>query len=210
MSIKHRNFDVVAESWDERPQRVKLAQDIADALLLQIPATTSLDVLDFGCGTGLLTLQIQPLVHSITGVDSSEGMLRVLNDKITNLKLANARTIQCNVEGGESIPGKYDLIVSSMTLHHVQGIEELLTQFYDLLVSGGRVCIADLDQEGGHFHEDNTGVFHFGFDRDQLKQLFLQAGFSRVNVSTATRIIKSDSRHQQAIFPVFLLTCLKE
>ncbi|MDD2465422.1 MAG: class I SAM-dependent methyltransferase [Desulfobulbus sp.] len=209
MSIEHRNFDLAAEHWDERPQRVQLAQEIADAILQHIPDAASLDVLDFGCGTGLLTLQLQPLVHSITGVDSSSGMLKVLNDKIANLKLANARTVQCNIEQGEILPGKYDLIVSSMTFHHVREIEPLLGQLHRVLALGGRLCVADLDQEGGRFHEDNTGVFHFGFDRKQLQQSFSRAGFSEINVHTATQIVKPDSQHNAARFSVFLLTGLK-
>jgi len=210
MSVEHRNFDLAAEHWDERPQRVQLAQDIADALLRRIPAPTSLDVLDFGCGTGLLTLQLQPLVHSITGVDSSEGMLKVLDNKIINLKLANTRTVQCNIERGDAMPGKYDLIVSSMTLHHVRKIEPLLIQFYSVLASGGRICIADLDREDGRFHDENTGVFHFGFDRDQLRQMVLDAGFSQVEISTATTIIKPESQQNKREFTVFLLTAVKE
>lgn len=209
MSVEHRNFDQDAENWDERPQRVQLVRDIADAILHQIPETTTLDVLDFGCGTGLLTLQLQPLVHSITGVDSSSGMLNVLNKKITNLKLANARTMQCNIEKGDALPGKYDLIVSSMTFHHIQEIEPLLAQFYAVLAAGGRLCVADLDREDGRFHDDNTGVFHFGFDRPHLQQLLHQAGFSQVKMQTATQIVKPDVQQNPTNFSIFLITGLK-
>ncbi|MGD9947178.1 MAG: class I SAM-dependent methyltransferase [Desulfobulbus sp.] len=210
MSIEHRNFNLAAEHWDERPQRVQLAKEIADAILRQLPETSTLDVLDFGCGTGLLTLQLQPLVHSITGVDSSDGMLNVLNSKIANLKLANARTFQCNIEQGDVLPGKYDLIVSSMTFHHVREIEPLLSQFHTVLAFGGQLCVADLDQEEGRFHEDNTGVFHFGFDREQLQQMFHQAGFSQVRSQTATQIVKSDSQLNPTSFSVFLLSAFKK
>ena len=37
MSMEHRNFDQEAEQWDERPQRVQLAKDVADAILGQLP-----------------------------------------------------------------------------------------------------------------------------------------------------------------------------
>jgi len=210
MSVEHRNFDLAADHWDERPQRVQLARDVADAILQQVPQTTSLDVLDFGCGTGLLTLQLQPLVHSITGVDSSSGMLQVLNSKISNLKLANTRTIQCNIEQGDSLPGKYDLIVSNMTLHHVAEIEPLLAQFHRILAPGGFICVADLDSEEGRFHQDNTGVFHFGFDRDLLEQKFQQAGFSQITIQTATQIVKPDEHQISHSFSVFLLSGVKK
>lgn len=206
MSTEHRNFDQDAEQWDQRPQRVQLAQDVADAVLRGVADTSTLDVLDFGCGTGLLTLQLQPLVHSIIGVDSSSGMLQVLNRKITNLKLANARTVLCDLEQGATLPGKYDLIVSSMTFHHVRRIEPLLDHFYAALVPGGRLCVADLDPEQGRFHGDNTGVFHFGFDRSALGQIFAQAGFTNVKAQTATHVVKPDQQQQPATFAVFLLS----
>lgn len=206
MSMEHRNFDQEAELWDERPQRVQLAKDVADAILGQLPQTTNLDVLDFGCGTGLLTLQLQPLVHAITGLDSSPGMLAVLNRKIDGLKLANARTVLCDVVQGQKMPGRYDLVVSSMTLHHVEHIAPLLALFFAVLVPGGRLCIADLDLEQGRFHTDNTGVFHFGFDREALSASLRQAGFHRVSAQTATHIVKTDSQPQPTRFSVFLLS----
>lgn len=205
MSMEHRNFDQEAEQWDERPQRVQLAQDVADAILRTLPPTTKLDVLDFGCGTGLLTLQLQPLVHAITGVDSSAGMLAVLNRKIANLKLANARTVLCDLEQGHTLPGRYDLVVSSMTMHHVRHIESLLAHLFAVLVPGGHLCVADLDLEQGRFHADNTGVFHFGFDRDLLCSALIQAGFHRVSAQTATHIVKTDAHQQSARFTVFLI-----
>ena len=206
MSMEHRNFDQEAEQWDERPQRVQLAKDVADAILRQLPQTTTLDVLDFGCGTGLLTLQLQPLVHSITGLDSSPGMLAVLGRKLANLKLANARTVLCDVAQGHHLPGRYDLVVSSMTLHHVPHIAPLLARFFEVLVPGGRLCIADLDLEQGRFHTDNTGVFHFGFDREALSASLMQAGFHRVSVQTTTHIVKPDFQQQPTRFSVFLIS----
>ena len=163
-------------------------------------------MLDFGCGTGLLTLQLQPLVHSITGLDSSSGMLAVLKRKIDGLKLANARTVLCDLEQGQKLPGRYDLVVSSMTLHHVPTIPPLLALFFNVLVPGGRLCIADLDVEQGRFHSDNTGVFHFGFDREALCASLVQAGFHRVSAQTAAHIVKPDSQQLPTRFSVFLIS----
>lgn len=209
MSLEHRNFDQEAEQWDERPQRVQLAKDVADAILGQLPQTANLDVLDFGCGTGLLTLQLQPLVHTITGLDSSPGMLAVLNRKIANLKLANARTVLCDVAQGQKLPGRYDLVVSSMTLHHVERIAPLLELFFAVLVPGGRLCIADLDPEQGRFHADTTGVFHCGFERDQLCATLSTVGFHQITAQTAAQIVNNDSPQRPEPFSVFLISAKK-
>ena len=81
MTTEKRDFDQVAASWDQNPARLKLASDVAHAISQQAQLTPDMDVLDFGCGTGLLTLHLQPKVRSITGVDSSEGMLAVLRKR---------------------------------------------------------------------------------------------------------------------------------
>jgi len=65
MNIERRDFDKEAGTWDELPARVKLANDIAATISKEIPLTSDMDVLDYGCGTGLLTLHLQPIVESI-------------------------------------------------------------------------------------------------------------------------------------------------
>ncbi|MCX5646306.1 MAG: class I SAM-dependent methyltransferase [Phycisphaerae bacterium] len=98
---------------------MQLANDVANAISRQVTLSTDMDVLDFGCGTGLLTLRLTPLVKSITGVDSSRGMLNVLDAKIARQNLANVRTLLLDLEAGDVLADKYDLVVSNMTLHHI-------------------------------------------------------------------------------------------
>ena len=68
INTKKRNFDQEAAKWDQVPERVKVARDIAHSVIQEIILTPDMDVLDFGCGTGLLTFALQPFVRSITGV----------------------------------------------------------------------------------------------------------------------------------------------
>ena len=58
-----------------------MAHDVARAVIGTVQAGPAMDVLDFGCRTGLLTLALQPHVRTITAVDSSQGMLDVLDTK---------------------------------------------------------------------------------------------------------------------------------
>ena len=92
MKDQQRDFDSEAASWDKELARVKLATDIANALTEEISMTSDMDVLDFGCGTGLLTIQLQPFVHSITAIDGSQGMLNILSQNIEKQNLTNVRT----------------------------------------------------------------------------------------------------------------------
>lgn len=205
MPTQPRNFDQAAATWDEKPQRVQLAQEVADAILREVPITTTMNALDFGCGTGLLTLQLQPHVRTIIGADSSQGMLNILNTKIAAAGLDNVCSMHYSAERKGNLQGKYHLIVSCMTLHHVRDIEPLFAQLYAAMIPGGVLCLADLDAEGGRFHDDNTGVFHFGFDRSELQAMLGATGFQGMRALTATEIAKPHADGTLSHFPVFLV-----
>jgi ubiquinone/menaquinone biosynthesis C-methylase UbiE len=202
---ERKDFDKEAAQWDENPGSVKLANDVADAIIREIRPSMDMDALDFGCGTGLVTLGLQPLVKSITGADSSKGMLGVLEEKIRTRGLTNVRTRLVDFEKGGRIEGKFHLVVSNMTLHHVQDTAVLFRQWFDLLLPGGRLCAADLDAEDGSFHGDNAGVFHLGFDREQLKGLLEKSGFRDVRAITASTMVRDVEGKGTREFPVFLL-----
>lgn len=204
-----KDFDSEAAKWDSNPGRVKLANDVAAAIVREVKLTKDMEALDFGCGTGLLTLKLQTLVKSITGVDSSRGMLGALQDKIELQALENVYTRFADFEKGEHAEGSYDLIVSSMTLHHVPDTLAVFKEWFNLLRTGGQVCFADLDAEDGSFHSDKTGVFHFGFDREPLKQLLHDAGFCDVRDTTATTMSREVAGQGIREFPVFLITATR-
>ena len=210
MSTEKRDFDKEAASWDERPGRVKLVKDIAHAISKQIVLTPEMDVMDFGCGTGLLTIQLQPLVHSITGVDSSQGMLDIFNIKIAKLKLNKVNAILVDLDKGDTLTGNYDLVLCNMTLHHIKEIEPLFDQFYKITTPAGYLCITDLDLDDGQFHDDNTGVFHFGFARPSLRKIFTEAGFDNVQDIAATEVVKPARNGEMRRFAMFLMTGQKK
>ena len=206
INTENRNFDQDAASWDQLPRRVKLAQDIAQSMIRELSPTPDMDVLDFGCGTGLLTLALQPFVHSITGVDSSPGMLDVFKTKIKEQHLSNVKANHLDLDKGDILSGSYHLIVSSMTLHHVKNISSLLKQCYSILLPAGRLAIADLDLDDGKFHSNNDGVFHFGFDRTKLRKVFSEAGFNNVQDISAAEVEKETINNEKRQFTVFLMT----
>ncbi len=205
MADPKRNFDQDAASWDDNPGRVKVASDISRAIISEISLTATMDVLDFGCGTGLVTLALQPHVRSITGLDSSRGMLDVLNRKISERNLSNVSTRYLNPDQGGALSGLYHLAVSSMTLHHIREVEPLLKQFYQILQPSGVLCIADLDEDGGRFHESNEGVFHFGFDRAVLARQFENAGFRNITATQAAQVEKPVAGGARQVFTIFLM-----
>ena len=206
INAEKRNFDQEAANWDQVPERVKVAQDIAHSMIREITLTPDMGVLDFGCGTGLLTFAIQPFVRSITGVDSSQGMLDVFNKKIKEQNLDNVKTNYLNLDKGDVLEGSYHLIISSMTLHHIKRVGPLLKLFHQVLRPSSTLCIADLDLDNGQFHSNNDGVFHFGFDREDLRRMFINAGFRNVRHRAAAQVEKPVGGGQTRLFTMFLMT----
>ena len=206
MSAEPRDFNKDAADWDANPGRVKLAADVAASMAARLELAPALDVLDFGCGTGLLSLAWAPQVRSLTGADSSPGMLGVFAAKAARMGLANVRTQCVDLDQGGTLAGRFDRVVSSMTLHHIRGIAPLLAQFHRVLAPGGRLCLADLDTEDGQFHGDNRGVHHLGFDRAELRRMLAEAGFTDVEGATAAEVTKPVASGALRTFSVFLVT----
>ncbi len=204
-NAEKKDFDKEAGVWDEKPRRTKLAHDIASTLTKEIDLTPEMDIMDFGCGTGLLTLHLHQQVHSVTGVDSSQGMLDQLQTKIREQNLTNITTRHLDLDKGDVLTGTYHLVVSSMTFHHVQHIRPLLDQFYAVTAPSGIVCVADLDSDDGQFHSDNKGVFHFGFDREKMRRAFLESGFTDVRCTTAAKVERRAAGGDMQSFTVFLM-----
>ncbi len=209
MNQGKKNFDQASAHWDQKTGRVKLARDVANSMIATGIIRRDMNVMDFGCGTGLLTLELQPLVRSIVGVDSSAGMLEVFQQKISTQKLNNVHVRLIDIEEGGVLEGVYDLIVSSMTMHHIQDIKALIDQFKRVTSANGYLCLADLDSDDGQFHQDNPGVRHSGFDRETMRQILEEAGFEVTEMRTAAEMIK-DVPGGTKTFSVFLVAARKK
>jgi tRNA (cmo5U34)-methyltransferase len=194
------HFDQAAATWDLADRRVLLAHAVAQAIAARVPLTREQSVLDFGCGTGLVTLELAPRVGSITGADTSPAMLSTLAEKAHALGFP-VRTLELDSAGGKDLGGPYDLIVSSMTLHHVADVPALFRQFAGQLLPGGQVALADLDEEDGSFHEATVSIHHRGFPRERIRDWLGEAGFRDIQLETAAVTVR-----QGKDYPVFLAT----
>ncbi|MDH5717279.1 MAG: class I SAM-dependent methyltransferase [Spirochaetia bacterium] len=201
---KKTNFDLKASSWDKKPLRQILAEKAASAIINNIQLTGKIKALEFGCGTGLVTLSLAPKLKSILAVDSSKAMLNELNNKIIMNSIKNIKTMFLDIENDKNqIKEKFNLIYSAMTLHHIQNIEVLITSFLKMLSPKGILALIDLEKEDGTFHNDNTGVMHFGFEKTYIKNLLSENNFKNITYQIIHTIKKEDSEKD---YPVFLAT----
>jgi 2-polyprenyl-3-methyl-5-hydroxy-6-metoxy-1,4-benzoquinol methylase len=199
----NEHFDQAAATWDLADRRVALAHAVAQAIAARVPLAMKHSVLDFGCGTGLVTLELAPQVGAITGADTSPGMLKTLAGKAQALGIP-LQLLALDPSGSDDLGGPYDLIVSSMTLHHVADVAALFRRFARHLRPAGQVALADLDEEDGSFHEASVSIHHRGFPREKIKDWLGDAGFQEIRLETATV-----TRKQGKDYPLFLATARK-
>lgn len=203
---EHKRFDDAAATWDDdaghEERQVAVAQAIKEAVKLS-PRMSAVDV---GGGTGRLSILLADLVGSVVVTDPSAGMVQVARERIEAAGLSDRlRAVQADLTI-DRLDGAYDVVWSSMALHHVQDLAGLLRSVAGLLVGGGRLCIADLDEDpDGAFHADKVDFDgHDGFDRQRLAEQVARAGFADVSFVDATTILKGDRE-----FGVFLCTATK-
>jgi len=202
MNEKKDFFAHKAKEYEENEKRVSNVQNIADGILKNINYTKNMSILDFGSGTGLLTQEIAPYVKKITAVDMSIAMNEVLREKIDGFA-CDLEVLELDITSQEYKHklSNLDGIISSMTIHHINDTEDLFKKFYDLLNENGTIGLADLETEDGSFHTSDTGVFHFGFDKDEFLKVAKKVGFKDLKIET---ISVSSKPHGE--YPIFLLT----
>jgi SAM-dependent methyltransferase len=187
MGTEH--FDAVAADWDRDEQKVARARQVASAVAAAVPLSPRTRVLDYGAGTGLVTQALGERIGPATLADSSAGMRGVIRDKIAAGALPDVRVWDLDLETQPAPDELFDLIVTSLVLHHVHALEPVLARFAELLEPGGYLCIADLDREDGDFHgHDFDG--HHGFDRGELAALLTGAGLVDVSVRDCTEFLR--------------------
>ncbi len=184
-------FDERATGWDNA-ERIARAQCIAAEIRRYITAADGAGM-EFGCGTGLVGLALADCFARITFVDTSEGMLAVLREKIARGGYQNA-TAACFDLAADPLPdARYDCVFSSMALHHVADAPGMLARLASLLRSNGQLLLVDLDSDpGGAFHAEDVGFAgHHGFDQTDITAWARAAGLREVTCHTFYR----DQRH---------------
>ncbi|HYG36365.1 MAG TPA: methyltransferase domain-containing protein [Clostridia bacterium] len=197
-------FDEMAAQWDNNPTRVELARVVGAAIGRAVPIEPHWRALDYGAGTGLLTLNLQPYVASLVALDSSAGMLEKLAQKATAAGINNIQTRQWNLEVQPFPETGFDLVLSSMTMHHLRDVPLVIRRLAALLKPGGWFAVTDLDKEDGSFHGPVDDVFHHGFERNQVAQWLAEAGFNEVCVKDAHSVTKPSATGQLRAYAIFL------
>ncbi len=99
------------------------------------------DVLDVGCGEGLLVERLAAASRFVTGVDRDGQAIR--QALVRTAGLTNATVVESDFMEFEAGPDSFDLITFVAVLHHLD-LESALRRSCDLLRPGGRLLVVGL------------------------------------------------------------------
>lgn len=202
-------FDQLAETWDQDSAKIERSRVTAE-YCKRVSFYDNTNLLDFGGGTGLLSLYLHDSFKFVTIADSSKEMLRVAQEKIKEAKIVNIQTLEINDDISE-IPDTYSAVITLMTLHHIVDIDQFFRSTAKILNDSGALIIADLYKEDGSFHQhvqDYNG--HNGFEMEQLSEKLEKAGFKVTQVSQYFEIKKENSSGKEQSYPLFFLVAEKQ
>jgi predicted TPR repeat methyltransferase len=112
-------YDVRSRFWDQ--ERSYFGHALVAEGLQKHAGTAKLDILDIGCGTGLVGAQVRPLAGKLDGVDISPAMLEKARDK--ELYDSLVQTDLVPFMSGHK--GSYDAILGAATLIHFGNLRAL-------------------------------------------------------------------------------------
>ena len=167
--MKH-DFNHKAETFDS-PKNIFLANLVCQAVEKQIDVLSDKEILDFGGGTGLLSLPLAKQAKSLTLVDISEKMLEQARLKAEQQAIKNIQFLEQDLLGNP-LKKEFDLIVVSRVLHHMPDVDTALSLFHQHLKEDGRLLIADFTKAEANHH---------GFELPVLENKLIEHGFSSVH-----------------------------
>lgn len=144
-------------------------------------------VLDFACGTGIVTFQMAPHVAQIRAIDISDEMVRHAKEKAETLKVPNVEISQTDLFDPCLEPGSFDVVTAFNVLCYVDNPREVLARIRELLKPGGLFlsatdCLGQTVTKVGikKFIKSRTGSMPYvAFYRMKgLERAVAQAGFT--------------------------------
>ena len=201
-------FDKKAQEMDQHPIAREMALAFYNTMSAHVALSDEYYVLDYGCGSGLIGMYLYPYVKSMTMMDSSAGMLAVLEDKVRRNNIKNMKIIKSDLKTSDLAQESFDLIYINNVLHHIEDVESFLGLIRQKIKPGGHLCIRDFDKEDGTFHPDNTDVKHFGFDDAEICKYIKKSGLDIIKKEKYYTAKKPDSTGKMKEYPLFMATSI--
>lgn len=172
-------FEMIANMYDT-PERIHIAGVSSEAIRKYVVDARSKRAIDFGCGTGLVGMNLLDEFGSVVFLDTSPKMIHQVRQKISDLNVRNADTSCLDFEKESPSDLHADYIFMVQVLLHIPGVELVLSRLYDALNEGGHLLIVDFDKNDQVVSE----FVHNGFDQAELADRMRRIGYRDIQSET--------------------------
>jgi len=118
--------------------------EILERIVADSGASSSDDVLDVGCGPGLLACVFADRVRSVTGADVTAAMLHQAGVEQRRRGLTNVRWVQADAACLPHRDGRFSIVISRLIFHHLVEPLAVLRDMVRVCRPGGRVVVVDV------------------------------------------------------------------
>lgn len=175
-----------AKYWDEFDDG-KLYTKHTFSLLSDRIDIKDLNILDFGCGTGLLIDYLTKEAKAIVAIDTAEKMIEVLNNKnYNNVSTLNVELSQKTINSNPVLNQQFDLIVSSSVCAFLLNYQEVLALIKSLLKPNGIFVQWDWLRT-----EKDPG---FGFSEEMIRDNYKAVGLQTESVSIPFHLMENNEK----------------
>ncbi|MEO6728365.1 MAG: class I SAM-dependent methyltransferase [Candidatus Dojkabacteria bacterium] len=193
--------DVTSKFYDivSTPIKGREITDSEIALISSIVPSNS-QILDIGAGTGRHLIPLSELGYNVTGIDSSHGMLDILEEKIKNK--SNTKIIRADVLTHNFNSQEFDLIIMMWNSFNEIALNEkdaqrLLTIFGKILKTGGKVLINSDNPEVTKMDDADYNL-NYSKDGKQYDIEWKAVGFDQPkNITTYREVVTSEGKKYQ-------------
>lgn len=150
--LSQQGFNLWADHYD---QTVSLTEErdaypfagykkILNLIYNEVMQSEKASILDIGFGTSILTSKLYEHGHIIHGLDFSERMIELAQEKMPKADL-----LKWDISHGlpaQLAEKKYDYIISTYTLHHLHNEQKvtLIKSLLNNLIHDGKILIGDI------------------------------------------------------------------
>ena len=105
---------------------------------------SGINILDIGCGGGLLSEPMSRMGANVTGIDASDKNIKIakLHSKNNKLKI----NYLCSSPEKLKVKKKFDVILNMEIVEHVEDIDFFLKSCSDLLKKNGLMFVATINR----------------------------------------------------------------
>lgn len=178
---------------------------------LAVNGREGLEILDVGCGTGILSLELAARGHRVTGIDFAPAMLALARQKAAQAH-ADIRFEEGDAEALHFPPLSFDLAITRHVLWTLPHPEAAIDEWIRVLRPGGRIAVIDGQSLVRPGEEQAASArrsaeyapigdqlpFLMGKPQEEIEALFRAHGLVDVGVDPLADVILAQNRRAEA------------